>query len=149
MFRKLIGKRSKKHRNTIERGAVKKFAEAIGDPHPIFIDEKVGTESRYKTNIAPVTFPRVLNYGVIEGLQLPKKGLIHGEELYHYERPLLVNEEILCYQEVEDYYDKSSNSGELGFLVLKSYGEDVSGNIVFTAKSTIVFNAALRKEMNR
>ena len=32
MFEHLIGKRSNKVINIVERGAVKKFAEAIGDP---------------------------------------------------------------------------------------------------------------------
>ena len=96
MFKDCIEKRSKPVKNSVERGAVKKFAEAIGDLHPIFIDEEIGKQSRYGTNIAPPTFPRVFDYGVIEGLNLPSKGLIHGEQIYHYKRPLLVGEEITC-----------------------------------------------------
>src|SRR4051812_21214325 len=102
MFKESIGKRSKPVKNLVERGAVKKFAEAIGDLHPIFIDEEVGKKSRHDKNIAPPTFPRVFDYGVIEGLNLPAKGLIHGEQIYHYNRPLLVGEEVICYTEVKD-----------------------------------------------
>ncbi len=57
MLKETIGKRSALVKNTVERGAVQKFAEAIGDPAPIFIDEEVGKNSRYKRNIAPATFP--------------------------------------------------------------------------------------------
>ena len=39
MYWDSIGKRSDYVKNVIERGAVKKFAEAIGNLHPIFIDE--------------------------------------------------------------------------------------------------------------
>lgn len=147
MFTEAVGKRSKKVKNTVERGAVKKFAEAIGDLHPIFIDEETGKASRYKNNIAPPTFPRVFEYGEIEELNLPNKGLIHGEQIYHYERPLLVGEEILCYQEVQKYFEKSGKLGDMGFLVLKRYGETPEGNLIFTAEQVVIINEAVRKAM--
>ncbi|BDG47183.1 MaoC family dehydratase N-terminal domain-containing protein [Parageobacillus sp. KH3-4] len=147
MFAEYIGKRSNKVKNVVERGAVKKFAEAIGDPHPIYWDEEAGKISRYKANIAPPTFPRVFDYGVIEGLKLPSKGLIHGEQRFHYERPLYVGEELYCYSKVEDYYEKQSSMGKLGFLVITNYGEDSSGNVIFTSTSTIIITEAVRKAM--
>jgi acyl dehydratase len=147
MFAEHIGKCSNKVKNVVERGAVKKFAEAIGDPHPIYWDEETGKKSRYQRNIAPPTFPRVFDYGVIEGLKLPSKGLIHGEQRFHYERPLFVGEELYCYAKVEDYYEKQSSMGELGFLVITNYGEDPSGNVIFTSTSTIIITEAVRKAM--
>lgn len=147
MFAEYIGKRSNKVKNVVEWGAVKKFAEAIGDPHPIYWDEEAGKISRYKANIAPPTFPRVFDYGVIEGLKLPSKGLIHGEQRFHYERPLYVGEELYCYSKVEDYYEKQSSMGKLGFLVITNYGEDSSGNVIFTSTSTIIITEAVRKAM--
>jgi acyl dehydratase len=147
MFEEHIGKYSNKVKNTVERGAVKKFAEAIGDPHPIYLDEETGKKSRYKNNIAPPTFPRVFDYGVIEGLKLPSKGLIHGEQTFHFERPLLVGEEIICYSKVEKYYEKKGNHGKLGFLVMKSFGEDLSGQIIFTSTQTAIITEAVRKVM--
>ena len=145
MFSDQVGKRSNKVKNVVERGAVKKFAEAIGDLHPIYFDEETGRNSRYKNNIAPPTFPRTFDYGVIEGLNLPNKGLIHGEQTFHYERPLLVGEEILCYSEVKKYFEKKGNFGEMGFLILESFGEDLAGNTIFSSTSTVVISEAVRK----
>ncbi|MBB3869358.1 hydroxyacyl-ACP dehydratase HTD2-like protein with hotdog domain [Parageobacillus toebii NBRC 107807] len=84
---------------------------------------------------------------MIEGLKLPSKGLIHGEQRFHYERPLYVGEELYCYSKVEDYYEKKSSMGELGFLVITNYGEDPSGNVIFTSTSTIILTEAVRKAM--
>ncbi|WP_174734880.1 MaoC family dehydratase N-terminal domain-containing protein [Mesobacillus harenae] len=145
MFTEQIGKRSEKVKNTVERGAVKKFAESIGDMHPIYLDEETGAKSRYGRNIAPPTFPRVFDYGVIDELKLPNKGLIHGEQLYHYERPLLVGEELLCYSEVEDYYERTGSSGKMGILVLSSNGEDLNGNTIFTSRQVVIITEAVRK----
>lgn len=149
MYKDQIGKQSNKVKNIVERGAVKKFAEAIGDLHPIYFDEETGKKSRYKNNIAPPTFPRVFDYGVIESLILPAKGLIHGEQTYHYERPLLVGEEIQCYSVVKDYFEKKGNFGEMGFLVIESIGEELAGDIVFSSKQTVIISEAVRKELVR
>jgi acyl dehydratase len=149
VFHDQIGKQSNKVKNAVERGAVKKFAEAIGDLHPIYVDEEVGKNSRYQTNIAPPTFPRVFDYGVIEGLNLPNKGLIHGEQSFHYERPLLVGEEVYCYSVVKSYAEKKGNFGNMGFLVLESFGEDEDGNTIFSSTSTIVISEAVRKVLTK
>ena len=149
MFNDQVGKRSNKVKNVVERGPVKKFAEAIGDLHPIYFDEETGRNSRYQNNIAPPTFPRTFDYGVIEGLNLPNKGLIHGEQTFHYERPLVVGEEILCYSEVKKYFEKKGNFGEMGFLILESFGEDLAGNTIFSSTSTIVISEAVRKVLTK
>lgn len=143
MLKESVGKRSNKVKNTVERGMVKKFAEAIGDKHPIFIDEDAGRISRYGKNIAPPTFPRIFDYGEITGLELPNKGLIHGEQNYHYERPLVVGEEIYCYTEVKECYEKKG----MVFFVLKRYGENPQGGTVFTAEQVIIITEAVRKGM--
>ncbi|MDA3129944.1 MaoC family dehydratase N-terminal domain-containing protein [Aliibacillus thermotolerans] len=149
MFKEMIGKRSEKVKNIVERGMVKKFAEAIGDPHPIFIDEAYGKQSRYGKNIAPPTFPRVFEYGEIEELQLPNKGLIHGEQIYHYKRPLFVGETIYCYTEVADYYEKTGKNGWMGFIILKLYGEDAEGENIFTEEQVVIITETVRKELVR
>lgn len=136
-------------KNVVERGAVKKFAESIGDLHPIYFDEEAGRNSRYKNNIAPPTFPRTFDYGVIEGLNLPNKGLIHGEQTFHYKRPLVVGEELLCYSEVKKYFEKKGNFGDMGFLVLESFGEDAAGNVIFSSTSTVVISEAVRKVLTK
>jgi acyl dehydratase len=149
LFNDQVGKRSTKVKNVVERGAVKKFAEAIGDLHPIYFDEETGRNSRYQNNIAPPTFPRTFDYGEIEGLNLPNKGLIHGEQTFHYERPLVVGEEILCYSEVKKYFEKKGNFGEMGFLIVENSGEDLTGNTIFSSTSTVVISEAVRKVLTK
>lgn len=147
MLKASIGKRSEKVKNTIEKGAVRKFAEAIGDPAPIFLDEVVGRDSKYGRNIAPPTFPVTFDSGVIPDLKLPAKGLIHGEQIYHYNRPLFVGEDVYCWMEVKDYYEKSGGFGDMGFLVMTKYGEDIEGKLLFTEERIVIINEAARKEM--
>lgn len=147
MYKDLIGKQSNKVKNTVEREMVKRFAESIGDLHPIYVDEETGRKSRYGQNIAPPTFPRVFDFGIVEGLKLPAKGLIHGEQNYHFKRPLLINEELYCTTEIKDYYEKTGNNGRMGFLSVKRYGEDAEGNTIFTEEAVTIITEAVRKAM--
>jgi len=147
VLKDFIGKQSVKVKNVIERGAVKKFAEAICDAHPIFIDEEYGKASRYKTNIAPPTFPRVLEFGSIEELVLPEKGLIHGEQIFKYQRPIHVGEVIFCYSKIENYVEKKGSTGSMGFLTISENGEDEKGALIFSSKLVVIITEAVRKEM--
>ncbi|KMY53390.1 dehydratase [Bacillus sp. FJAT-27231] len=147
MLREYIGKQSIKIKNYVERGAVKKFAEAIKDLHPLYLDEAYGKQSRYRENIAPPTFPITFDYGTIADLRLPDKGLIHGEQTFRYERPLLMNEEVYCWMEVNNYVEKRGDNEKLGFLFLTKHGENASGKLLFSAKQIIILNEAVRREM--
>lgn len=148
MYSNLIGKKSNKVKNSVERTLVKRFAESIGDPHPIYLDEEFGKKSRHGTNIAPPTYPRVFDYGVVEGLKLPSKGLIHGEQVYQYERPLLVDEELYCFTEIKDYYEKEGKAGVMSFLEVERRGETKNGDLIFTEKMVTIITEAVRKAMN-
>lgn len=147
MLKNVIGKRSEMVKNTIEKGAVKKFAAAIGDLSPIYYDEEAGKNSRFKRNIAPVTFPVTFEFGEVADLELPAKGLIHGEQSFHYNRPLYVGEDVFCFTEVKDYYEKTGNFGKMGFLVIKRYGVDQDNELLFTEERVIIINEEVRKGM--
>lgn len=143
MLSEYVGKKSMKVKNTIEKGAVRKFAEAIGDAVPILIDEKC----RHGKNIVPPTFPVTLDYGTIPGLRLPSKGLIHGEQRFHYKRPLSIGEDINCHFELKDYFEKSGHSGKMSFLVFANYGEDNHENLIFSTERILIINEAVKKGM--
>jgi acyl dehydratase len=145
LYREFLRLRSEPVRNLVERGAVRRFAEAIGDPSPLYVDEEAALRSRYGGLLAPPTFPRTFDYGRIEGLELPPAGLIHGEFRISYERPLLVGEELLCRMQLKDSYDKQSRRGLLGFLIFERTGEGSDGGRIFTTNDTVVVTEAVRR----
>lgn len=145
----MAGARSAPVKNTVERGAVRKYAEAIEDPNPLYINEEVAKESRYGGSIVPPTFLRTLEYGQIEGLGLPDSGLIHGEHRIRYEeRPLLVGEEVHCYMELKSYQEKESQGGILGFLLFERIGQDQDGNRIFTLEDTVIVMPVIREQLS-
>lgn len=132
----------------MEKGAVRKFAEAIGDPNPLYIDEEAAKASRYGRLLAPPTFPRTFDYGEVEGMGSPGQGYIHGEHRIRYERPLFVGDEVLCHAEVKEYYEKEGREGTLGFLISERVGESPEGERIFTMTDTAILTPALRKSFD-
>jgi acyl dehydratase len=145
LYKEFVGLRSGPVKNLVERGPVRRFAEAIADPSPLYTDERVAAESRYGCLLAPPTFPRTFDYGRIDGLELPRSGLIHGEFSISYERPLLVGDEVLCSMQLNDSYDKKGRRGLLGFLVFERTGEDPHGGRIFTTSDIVVVTEAVRR----
>ena len=145
LYREFVGLRSEPVENLVERGPVRRFAEAIADPNPLYTDERVAAESRYGRLLAPPTFPRTFDYGSIDGLDLPRVGLIHGEFSISYERPLLVGDEVLCSMQLKDSYGKRGRRGRLDFLVFERTGEDAGGERIFTTNDIVVVTEAVRR----
>lgn len=146
-WRDLIGARSRAIANPVEKGAVRKFAEAIGDDNPLYTDEEAAKSSRHGRLVAPPTFPITFEYGEIEGIGTPGQGLIHGEHHIRYERQLFVGDEVLCHVEIKDYYEKDSRGGLLGFLIIERVGESRDGERIFTMEDVTILTRAIRASL--
>jgi hypothetical protein len=120
LYKEFVGLSSEPVRNLVERGAVRRFAEAIAGPSPLYVDEEAATSSRYGS-------------------------LIHGEYRISYERTLLVGDEVLCRMRLKDSYDKQGRRGLLGFLVFERTGEGSDGRRVFTTNDTVVVTESVRR----
>jgi acyl dehydratase len=144
-FRRFVGERSEAVSNVVEKDAVRKFAEAIGDPNPLYVNEEAAKASRYGRLLAPPTFPRTFEYGEVEGIGPPGQRLIHGEHRIRYERPLFVGEEVSCSVEVTDYYEKEGQDGALGFLISERVGETLEEERIFSMLDTAIVTPAMRE----
>ncbi len=110
-------------RVVIERGPVRVFAEAIGDPDDV-----------YRGDGAPVppTYPFVMSYwgslgtggaaGLpIEDLRGPGRAILHGEQAFEYHRWPEVGDVLEGTTTITDVYEKErSNGGKLEFYVTET-----------------------------
>ena len=147
-FERFVGERSEAVSNLVEKDAVRNFAESIGDQNLLYVDEKAAKASRHGGLLAPPTFPRTFEYGEVKGIGAPGQGFIHGEHRIRYERPLFVGEEVSCYAEVKDYYEKEGRDGALGFLISERVGESPEGELIFTMLDTAIITPAMRERLD-
>jgi acyl dehydratase len=147
VWQQFIGRRSAPRENWVERGAVRRFALAIGDPNPLYLDEEAAGRSRHGRLIAPPTFPSSFDYGTLEGVPLPPSGIILAEQQLTAARPLFVGERVLCHVELTDSYEKRGRGGVLTFLVMDRSTHDEHGAHLCTLRTTVIVTEAVRRGM--
>ena len=64
----------------IEKGMIKRFVQAVGDPNPLWQDEKYAAETEYGGIVAPPNFILTLGFGHVLGSYIsnPSLTLLHG-----------------------------------------------------------------------
>ncbi|MHB1420301.1 MAG: FAS1-like dehydratase domain-containing protein [Bacillota bacterium] len=119
----------------VEKGAIRKFAEAIGDPNPIFYDEDYAKNTPHCSIIAPPTFPATFRdpEPLVDTWDLKS---LHGAQEYNYIRPIKAGEKITCQSRIIDVYEKTGSLGKMTILMTEIAGKDEQGNLVYTAVST-------------
>ena len=127
LSRDLIGRESEVALFDVERGAIRKFAEAVQDQTPECL----------RGDVAPPTFPTTFRI-TIPGLTFDLARVLHGAQEYRYERPLRAGDRVHCRVRVADIYQRKGRLGEMTFLILAMEGTDESGNPVFTGTTTAI-----------
>jgi acyl dehydratase len=138
-FQPFVGMESAPVKNEVEKGAIRKFADAIGDPNPLYRDEEYAKTTRYGRIIAPPTFSRTFDYGEIPGLEFKREGLIHGEQQFEYFRPIFAGDVLYCSTKLADVYEKEGKLGRMTFLVYEQKGVNEAGETVFIARSNVIY----------
>lgn len=130
-------------RNVVDAEAVRRFADAIGDPNPLWRDPVFAASTRHKRVQAPPTFVRTFDYGPLAGFAETVEGLIHGEQAFHFERPLFVGETVHCSQRLASVNVRAAGGFRTTFYVLEQQGTGADGTVVFTAKMTVLRREAV------
>jgi acyl dehydratase len=125
----------------VGREHIRRFAEAIGDPNPAYLDPEAARSLGHPDVIAPPTFLTVLNFRfAAEGpIADPALGLdyslvVHGEQNFELHRPVRAGDVLDSVQSVADIKDAGRN--ELITTVTEVTAAD--GEKVATLRSTIV-----------
>ncbi len=137
--REYIGRRSSPIEWNIEPGHIRRFAEAIGDPNPIYYEEEAARAAGYPSIPAPPTFAAALRPNdARQGIAIDWGKLLHGGQEFVYHRPIYAGDRLTLVQTIQDVYEKSGKAGTMDFLVLETTGRDAAGEVVFVAQSTVV-----------
>jgi acyl dehydratase len=125
----------------VGREHIRRFAEAIGDPHPAYLDPKAAQALGHRDVVAPPTFLTVLGFRFAsEGpIVDPELGLnyalvVHGEQSFQLHRPVLAGDVLTSVQRIDDIKDAGRNE----LILTVTDVTDAAGEKVATLRSTIV-----------
>lgn len=142
--RSLIGRESEPVVHEVEKGAIRRFAEALGDPNPIHVDEGAARAAGYPSLVAPPTFPVALtaNERFRHSLDLGTRSILHGEQQFEYARPVVAGDRITVKSKVADVQERAGASGPMDVIILEDEGRDDKGELVFRTRAMLILRRA-------
>ncbi len=141
MDRSATGRESKPYVNEVEKGAIRRFAEALGETNPIHFDESAARAAGYRSLVAPLTFPSALRAGsdLREGLLLaPGKHLLQAEQSFEYKKPIVAGDRITVRSRIAEITQRPTPSGPADVVVIEDEGRDESGELVYRGRQLLV-----------
>ena len=124
----------------VSRVKIAEFADAIGDPSPVYRDRDAALAAGYPDVIAPPTFPIVVTMAA-SGQAIADPGLginyalvVHGEQRFSYARPLRAGDVVTAQSTIETIKTLGRNV----VMTTRTEVTTVSGEAVCTAYSTLV-----------
>lgn len=127
----------------VGREKIREFAEAIGDPNPVYVDPKAAAELGYPDVIAPPTFAIVISFPAADqvvydpALGLDWARVVHGDQRFEHRRPLRPGDRIACVVSVESIKSVAGND----LITLKTDLNAEDGETVCVAHALLVSRA--------
>ena len=138
-FAAFVGRESAPLVVDVERGHIRRFAQAIDDPDPIYVDEAAARAAGYERIPAPPTFAIALRANdPREGMEIDWRKLLHGEQELVFTRPLYAGDRLTIVGRIAEASVKQTKSGVMDVMVLETVATDGDGARVFTARSTVL-----------
>ena len=125
----------------VGRESIRRFAQAVGDPHPAYVDAEAARALGHPDVIAPPTYLTVLNFRYAdEGpvadpeLSLDYAQVVHGSQAFELHRPVRAGDVLTSVQSIEEIKDVGRNE----VLTARIEVTDADGQPVATLRSTLV-----------
>lgn len=132
----------------VERGAIRRFADAIDDPNPLYRDVEYARNSKYGEIICPIGFfGWPLKGGGLEQMMntlmpvMMKAGLfriLDGGIEYEYFLPVRAGDILTSYGKIADIREREGKSGKMLFMILEQTYWNQNSDKVAIARSTII-----------
>ncbi len=124
----------------VSRVKIAEFADAIGDPSPLYRDRAAAQAAGHRDVIAPPTFAIVVSMAgagravADPGLGLNYAMVVHGEQRFEYARPLMAGDVVTAQATITDIRDAGRNV----LMTTSTEIVTVDGEYVCTAHGTLV-----------
>ena len=151
-IKQLIGKTGEIFNLEVEKGAIKKLADAVGDRNPLYWDEKYARNSKYGSIVAPPGYfgwptkwesAQPLRSELMQETigTVSKSGysrVLDGGIEYDFYYPVRAGDTLTAVPKVKDIYERESKTGTMVLSVLETTYTNQNGDIVAKARQTLI-----------
>ena len=140
-FLKLIGVEAEPEFWEVEKGHIRRFAQAIGDPNPLWQDEEYASKTRYGGIIAPPFF--LIDAGLVKFVDrlvdmCPHKANINGGTEIEFYGPMKVGDTISTVAKLSEVKERTGKSGMMIFLTVEVTYSNQKGELVARCRNTFI-----------
>ena len=136
-MRAAIGVESEPYTNDVEKGAIIKFAQAIGDDSPIYNDEVAARNSRYGGLIVPPTFFRSFRSGPMKvDVTSPYSANLDGGSEWEYFEPVRPGDRITVTSKISNMFERAGRLGNMLFIQRETKYVNQFGTTVAVQRTT-------------
>jgi acyl dehydratase len=102
----------------IEKGMIRRFAQSVGDPNPLWQDEEYARQSGYGGIVAPPTFALILGFDrMLQSLDLdPLLTVLHGSTELESYQPIRPGDAITVTTRIANVRQRRGKAGEMLFV---------------------------------
>ena len=146
--KRLIGKVDPPYVREVEGGAVRRYADAVGNGNPLYQDEEYAKKARYGGLIAPPGFfgwpvkTEPQSESVLAAMAAVEKAGYHrildGGIVYDFFRPVRVGDRLIVYMKVRDIVERESKGGTMIVMELEANYLDEKGDLVARSCQTLI-----------
>lgn len=145
----------------VEKGSIKRFADAVGETNPLYWDEKYAEKTRYGSIIAPpgffgwpVKLPRGMTFQrptdisdppeVTENLRaaLAKAGfwrVVDGGIEYEFFQPVCAGDVLTAKSIIKDIVGREGKTGKMAFMVMETAYHNQNNELAAMARATAIY----------
>ncbi len=128
---------------TVDKTQILWFADGIGDDNPLWNDEKIARNSRYRGLVAPPTFTRLLLFmasppGQAHSLLRANVRVDAGTE-WEYFHPIRAGDRITVASRTADAFEKPGRTGPLAFVVNETDFFNQHDQLAVRMKTTVIY----------
>ena len=143
MDRSAAGKSFAPYEFHVERGKIREFADAIGDPNPLYRDGTYAAKLGFANIVAPPTLLRTFLYepkAASDALKVKDWSyIVHGEQEFEYFAPVVAGDVLTGQDRIVSITEKESRrAGKLQIAVIETVFHNQRGEKVQVARRTLV-----------
>ncbi len=140
-MRSMIGVESEPSVFEIGKEPIRRWAEAIGDPNPLYRDEEYAKKKGYGSIIAPPGFVAQYAYPVKAGqtrirFRSPFTRRLNGGNEYEFFKPVRAGDVLTATTKLVDIYQRESRMGKMLFSINETTFKNQDGEVVAKARGT-------------
>ncbi len=149
---KLIGKGGDARIFEVEKGAIRRFADAVDDQNPLYQDEEYARNSRYRSIIAPPGFfgwptkwtnkalpSSAISSELIVALEKAGySGIIDGGIEYEFFHPVRAGDTLVASSVIKHISEREGRKGKAAFVITETTYTNQNGDLVAKVRQASV-----------